>query len=261
MLALKLLLVPSFLALVSLAGRRWGPAVAGWLAGFPVVGGSILFVLSLEQGASFAASAATGSLSAVLASVVFSVAYAQACLRSPWTLASPIAIGAWALASLGLSLLPVSLPLAFGIALLTLLAAPYLFPAIDLPILPSRFDTRELLLRMAIGAGLTLVVSALADAIGPSRSGILSVFPVLGSVLTIFSQRSSGPAFVVTLVRAMARGLWSFMVFCLLLALLLPRIGIAASFAAATLIALLVQGILRQRMKAARMASAVKVPA
>jgi len=29
MLALKLLLVPSFLALLSLAGRRWGPSVAG----------------------------------------------------------------------------------------------------------------------------------------------------------------------------------------------------------------------------------------
>ena len=35
MLALKLLLVPAFLLLISLAGRRWGPEVAGWLAPMP----------------------------------------------------------------------------------------------------------------------------------------------------------------------------------------------------------------------------------
>jgi hypothetical protein len=44
MLALKLLLVPMFLALVSMAGKRWGPAIAGWLAGFPIVAGPILWL-------------------------------------------------------------------------------------------------------------------------------------------------------------------------------------------------------------------------
>ena len=50
MLALKLLLVPCFLLLVSLAGRRWGAHVVGWLAGLPVVAGPILYFLALEQG-------------------------------------------------------------------------------------------------------------------------------------------------------------------------------------------------------------------
>ena len=41
MLLLKLLLVPTLIALITLAGRRWGPAVAGWLARFPVLGGAV----------------------------------------------------------------------------------------------------------------------------------------------------------------------------------------------------------------------------
>lgn len=33
-LALKLFLVPVLIYLVTLAGRRWGPLVAGWLSAF-----------------------------------------------------------------------------------------------------------------------------------------------------------------------------------------------------------------------------------
>ena len=58
MLALKLVVVPTFLALVSLAARRWGPGFAGWLAGLPVVAGPILVFIALERGAAFASDAA-----------------------------------------------------------------------------------------------------------------------------------------------------------------------------------------------------------
>ena len=77
-LALKLFLVPSLIYAVTLAGRRWGPAVAGWLSAFPIVAGPILLAISLEQGAAFAAAAAEGTLMAVLAIIVFSLTYAWA---------------------------------------------------------------------------------------------------------------------------------------------------------------------------------------
>ncbi|MEW5865130.1 MAG: hypothetical protein AB1773_16295, partial [Pseudomonadota bacterium] len=84
MLALKLLLVPSLLAAVTLASRRWGPRAGGWLAGLPLVTGPILFILALEHGADFAARAAVASLSAVAAAVAFGAAYSHACLRFGW---------------------------------------------------------------------------------------------------------------------------------------------------------------------------------
>jgi lipoprotein signal peptidase len=65
-----------------LAGRKWGPEVAGWLSAFPIVSGPILLTISLEQGAAFAAAAAEGTLLAVIAILVFSVAYAWASIRN-----------------------------------------------------------------------------------------------------------------------------------------------------------------------------------
>ncbi len=54
---LKLLLVPTFIGIVSLAGRRWGPTVSGWLVGLPLTSGPVAFFLALEQGNVFAAQA------------------------------------------------------------------------------------------------------------------------------------------------------------------------------------------------------------
>jgi hypothetical protein len=71
MLLARLLLVPLLVVLLTLAGRRWGPAVAGWLTGFPIVAGPILLLIALEQGPAFASHAALWSLSVVLANVCF----------------------------------------------------------------------------------------------------------------------------------------------------------------------------------------------
>ncbi len=54
LLLLKLLLVPALIWAITLAAHRWGPAVGGWLSGFPVVSGPILLFLVLERGPDFA---------------------------------------------------------------------------------------------------------------------------------------------------------------------------------------------------------------
>ena len=248
MLALKLLLVPAFLALITLAGKRWGPAVAGWLAGLPVLTGPILFLLALENGPGFAGAAATVSLSAVFGALAFILVYARVCAhRSPATaLLSGVAI--WCCAALLLRWLPLTLPLSLAIALLSLLIAPKLFPRISAPLSISPLPKWELPLRMLAGAALTLIVTALATTIGPSWTGILAVFPVMAIVLAVFSHRTSGPAFAATLLRAMIWGLYAFASFCLTLAALLPQQGVAVSFLAAIAAAIAVQLGLKSRL-------------
>ena len=86
MLALKLLLVPTFLLLLSIAARRWGPSTGGWLAGLPVVSGPALFFIAIEQGADFAAQASAASLLSVPAIVCFSLVYAHLAQRLNWPL-------------------------------------------------------------------------------------------------------------------------------------------------------------------------------
>lgn len=116
MLALKLTLVPLFLLLVSIAGRRWGPSIAGWLAGLPVVACPILFLVAVERGPAFGAHAALLSLSAIAASEAFSFAYAWTCRRHRWPLALAAGLAAWAAAASALARLPATPPAATAVA-------------------------------------------------------------------------------------------------------------------------------------------------
>ncbi|RBJ78241.1 hypothetical protein C3L29_027705 [Pseudomonas sp. MWU12-2534b] len=242
MLLLKLLTVPGFLWLISLASRRWGPNVAGWLAGFPVVVGPILLFLALEQGTAFATQAAGAALSALLAMIAFSVAYTHAAQRLAWPGALAVATLVWAVLAGAITRMPPSLGLSVACAAGGLLLAPRLFPRVgDLPAAPApRSD--KLPYRMLAGAALTLAVTLLASTVGERWSGMLAVFPVLGSVLAVFSHQSHGVAFTTVLLRSLSTGLYSFAAFCLVLAVALPKLGMLA-FALAVAVSMLVLGL------------------
>ena len=47
---LRLLLIPAAVWLASLAGRRWGHGVSGYLGGLPLIGGPITLYLALDHG-------------------------------------------------------------------------------------------------------------------------------------------------------------------------------------------------------------------
>jgi hypothetical protein len=248
LLALKLLLVPTLLAVISVAGRRWGPGVAGWLAGFPSLTGPILLFLALERGAEFAVPATVFALSAVSAALVFGIAYAWACLRLHWFGAWLCALLAWLAAVAVLVRVPPTLAGSLAISLGLLLLAPRLFPKPRGKWGASAVPPYELALRMAAGAGMVLAVTAVAETVGPAWTGLLAVFPVFTSVLAVFSQRASGPGFVVAMLRAMTGGFYAFLAFCVVVALLLPSEGVGAAFATAVLLAVAVQGAARAVM-------------
>lgn len=246
-LALKLFLVPLLIWGVTLAGRKWGPMVAGWLSAFPIVAGPILLIISLEQGTDFAAHAAQATLLAVLAMVAFSLSYAWASAR--FGVAGSMLCGflTWLSAAHGLQSTALPVTLSFGLVLVALLLAPRLFPAMTAPP-ASGARPNDLPWRMLAGAVLVLLVTLCAARLGARWSGFLAMFPVMGSVLSGFSHHYSGRAFAVTLLRGTMFGFFAFATFCLLLALLLPRQGIAASFALAFLAALVVQLLVRAWM-------------
>lgn len=236
---LKLLLVPVLIALVTLAGRRWGPGVAGWLSAFPIVSGPILLVISLEQGPAFAASAAGNTLLAVLAILVFSVAYAR-CAHLGMGRALSAALLAYGLAVLALRAVSLPLWLGFAAVVIALLLAPRLFgpaPAQAAAVKPAN----DLPWRMLAGALLSLSVSYAAARLGPRLAGLFAMFPVMSTVLVGFSHRANGPGFAVALLRGMVNGYYAFAVFCLALSLLLGSQPIGLAFLLATGAALVVQ--------------------
>jgi HD-like signal output (HDOD) protein len=204
--------------------------------------------LALEHGTVFAATAATVSLSAVLGAVVFILTYARVCARRSPAISLLSGLAAWCGAALLLTRLPPNNSVSLLIAALSLVLAPKLFPRITAPILAAALPRWELPLRMLAGAAVTLAVTTLAAAIGPSWSGMFAVFPVITIVMSVFSHRASGPAFTATLLRAMIWGLYSLASFCLALAVLLPRQSISVSFLAAIAVSVAVQWALKSRL-------------
>jgi hypothetical protein len=230
-LVLKLSLVPLLIYLVTLAGRRWGPGVAGWLSAFPIVAGPILFALTLEQGVGFAARAAEGTLLAVVAILVFSLAYAWASRRFGVAGAMALSLLAWAVSVALLQATHLPLGLAFVLAWCALLLTWRLFPAAT----PGAAGARrnDLPWRMLAGAVLVLSVTAGAAHLGARLSGFFAMFPVMSTVLVGFAHAGSGRGSAVALLRGMVVGYFGFAVFCVTLAMQLREGAVGTAFALA----------------------------
>jgi hypothetical protein len=241
MLALKLTLVPLFLLVVSMSSKWWGPSIAGWLAGLPVVAGPILFILVLAHGPSFGARAATLSLSAIPASEAFNFAYAWTCRSRSWPIALTVGLIAWFISACGLSMLPTSPIWATSTALAAVCFGQSFLPRSSAAAVGAQLTRSDLIGRMVAGAVLTLVVTSLSSWTGPTWSGLLAVFPLLGIVLSVSSHRAHGSSFVVSLLRGMVLGRFSFAAFCLLLSFSLAYQRPLLAFAEASLLAMIVQ--------------------
>jgi hypothetical protein len=228
LLLLKLTLAPGLVAATTLAGRRWGPRMAGWLGGLPVVVAPILLAIALEHGNAFAADSAAGALLGLLSLTCFVLAYGWCARSMGWLPAAAIGWAAFAAATLLLDRVEIPNGLALALVCGSFAAAAALLPRA--PAEPATAAPRyDLLLRAAATAVLVLVLTGLAGTLGPHLSGLLASFPVLATVLAAFTHVQEGPAAAAQLLRGFATGLVAFAVFCFAMAELLPseRLGIA----------------------------------
>ena len=256
MLLLKLTLVPFFLLAVSMAAVRWGPGTAGWLAGLPIVAGPILYLLVLEQGPVFGVGAAAAALSAIFASEAFNLAYAWTCRWYHYCVAAVMGLAAWFVAAIVLTSLPGTPALALSAALLGVVCAQTFLPRTDAVAKVISITRTDLIMRMLAGAVLTLAVTMLSASLGAQWSGVLTVFPLLGLILSVSSQRAYGPDFVVRLLRGMVLGRFSFAAFCLCLIWMLPRQNAEMAFLISSVVSVSVQWASRHIAAALRRASA-----
>lgn len=254
-LVLKLVLVPSLIWAATVASRRWGPTVGGWLSAFPVISAPILYIIALEHGSAFAADAALGTFSAVLANVAFGISYAWVATRFSWAPGLVAGFAGYFLVVACLGFWTPSLYLAVPVVLAGLVIAPRLYPSVPSPAqVPSR-PANDLLWRMGAGALLVLLITHFASTLGPQLSGALAMFPVMASVLAVFSHRHSGPAFAVRILRGMALGYYAFGTFCIVLMLALPMTTIGLAFLISLGGAVLVHAISRIHLRHAHPAT------
>jgi hypothetical protein len=96
---------------------------------------------------------------------------------------------------------------------------------------------------MAIAALLVLVLTSVAQALGPALAGNLSPIPVFGAILAVFAHRDQGGAAAAQLLRGMVLGSFGFATFMLVVAGLLDRVAIGPTYALASASALGVHGL------------------
>jgi hypothetical protein len=243
LLLLKLVLTPSLIALASLAGRKWGHAVSGWIVALPLTTGPIVFFLALSHGAAFAADTAAGILAGGFSLAAFVIVYGRLAARWTWlpTLAASSAAFLVATALLRSFQLPI-LPLWISVLVAYYLAFRSLphdhDSLVQLGELPAWWDIP---LRMVVATGFVVLITSLATRVGPHLAGLLSPFPFFTATMAAFAQHQYGSVAAVSVLRGLLLGLFSFASFMFALSLLLIPAGVAAAFAAAILVVFVLQ--------------------
>ncbi|MEJ3653835.1 hypothetical protein WEH80_12700 [Actinomycetes bacterium KLBMP 9759] len=237
---LKLLLAPGLVVASTLAGRRWGPRVAGVLVALPIVAGPILLFTYLDHGAAFAAVAASSSLLGLATLALFAATVARLSLRLGW--AASLAAGWVVCIAADLAVATVRVPplVGLGVALVVTAVAARTLPAA--PEVPAAdratWPWWDLPGRAVATALLVLGVTGASAALGPALTGVFAPFPIATSVVVGFVLAQSGSDAAVATLRGVLLGLTGFALFCFLLAVLVEPAGGPAAFCIATATAL-----------------------
>jgi hypothetical protein len=240
-LVLKLVLTPALIGIASLAARRWGQAVGGWLVGLPLTSGPIAFFLALERGTSFAEAAAIGSLAGAVAEAAFCVAYARVAARGSWPAAFVAGSLAFAVVAAVLQRPTFSLLVQALAVCASLVIGLCLLPSGGTDAASGPPPRWELPMRMASATVVVLLITGFAGALDPRLSGILATYPVYAAILTVFAHRT-GTAPAVQVLRGLLLGLFAFAAFFVILGASIERVGIATAFVLAIVGALAIQG-------------------
>jgi len=241
---LKLTLTPLLIGGASLAARRWGHSVGGWITALPLTSGPVALYLALDRGYVFATGAARGSIVALLGDAAFGLTYGWLGRRFGWPVSLAGGFAAFAaVAVLGSPLL--SIPLLAEVAcvyagmfVLLRLAPPAAeagearpMPAWDIPA------------RMAVGTSVVLAITAAAEILGPNLSGIIAALPLIVSVLAVFAHQLEGSEQALGVVRGLQVGLFGSAAFFLVVAATLESDGLAVAFAGGLVAVVLVQSV------------------
>ena len=248
-LLLKVIITPALVTVASLAGRRFGPGVAGWMIAMPLTAGPVLAFIAIEQGAAFTAMAAASSISGLMAVAACGVAWVRGAQR--WKRPqSGLVAGSLAFAGMTAVLALPPLPgdplvavALFGASVVAFRAARHLVPRPGAAFDPARIPpTWDLPVRAAVATVLVLAITAAAPHVGPRLAGILVTYPVYATTLAYFAERHDRAGGASAVFRGLFAGLYTPAVFFLMLALLLEPAGIPVAFAAAVAAAAVAHG-------------------
>lgn len=218
---------------------RLGHGAGGLVGGLPVVAAPVLLIYALEQGEGYATEAARATVLGIVSLVAFCVVYGWSARRMPWP---PAVLCGWAAFGAGTAAFSqVDPPIAISAAV-AWAAIPLALPALQrAAAAPEETERRSdlLALRLVTTAVLVVALTGIAGSVSSHVGGLLAPFPIITAVLAGFTHARAGAAAANELLVGLTRGLVSFVLFFVVLALALPGLGVAGAFAVASAAALL----------------------
>ncbi len=239
----KIILMPPLIAGVTLAVRKWGEGLGGWIGGFPWVAGPISFFIALEHGAVFAASTITSALLGSVGTMLFALLYATLSSRMSWLPTTLLSYGAFfvvALLSLGRD---ISLPAAVGLNLVVLTLVLYFFPKPKTKADFRKQPSWDIPLRMLVATFFVVMLTQAADYLGPTWSGILTPFPIMTSTLAVFTHSQQGSDAAIRILYGLLLAGYGFVAFLVGVSWLVPQMPIGMAYGILTVGTMVVNGI------------------
>ena len=233
--AFKLFVTPLLIGAVTLAGRRWGAIVSGLMIGLPLTSGPISLILALEYGQDFAGRSAIGNLAGQISNCVFCLTYIGVARAGSWRISAFSSVAAFVATTFVLNLFVWQLLPALAVLLMVMVLSARLLPhhrlsAQELP--PSKWDLPA---RIVCATALVVLLTALAESLGPQLSGLLSPVPAFSLIFAAFTHAQHGAKDASNLLRGVIVGSGGYAAFFTVVGVLLPFHGIAATYVVAAL--------------------------
>ena len=248
-LALKLFLTPLLTGAATWAGRKYGHSISGILIGLPLNAGPIALFLALDHGNTFASLSAKGIVFGAVSLACYSTVYAALSRRFSWAISALTGWMVYLSATFFLRQFDFSLLSTFILTILALLAFLVFFPKYqdeDLEIVPPRWDIP---LRIVLATLFIIGLTYVSASLGPKLSGLLSTFPIFGTIFAVTTHHLYGSNACIKLLKGVIVSLFSFSVFFVVISHYLQTLTIGYTFIIATLVCLIIQLLIMYLVK------------
>ncbi|WP_159474445.1 hypothetical protein [Dyadobacter sp. 3J3] len=235
--------MPPLIAGVTLSVRKWGEGFGGWLGGFPWIAGPISFFIAMENGSDFAASTVPSALMGSIGTTFFALIYSIAAPRMHWLpalLLSYLSFFVVALASLGRT---PSLPFAVALNVIVLTGVLYIFPKPKDKPEYKKYPFYDIPLRMFVATVFVVLLTQLADKLGPTWSGILTPFPIMTSTLAVFTHIQQGSQATARILFGLLSASYGFVIFLIGVWWLVPIMQVGLAYGILAIVTMSVNGL------------------
>ncbi len=228
---IKFIVTILFVLILSLLAEYVSPKVSGIISGIPTGTALILFFYGLEQGTQFASESSLFNLVGMLSMQVFIYLYFKVSTKNNKInifFSSIIATIGYLAVIFFLKQFQFNLVYALVIPITSIPLFSYLFNKIEDSTIKNKvkLGSKVLFIRAIVASLVIVLVTSIAQLVGPKWAGLLSAFPTTLFPLILIIHYTYGKKHVHTIIKNVPKGQWSMILYIISIFFLYPLLGV-----------------------------------